>query len=776
MRGSGAFRAVVAPGGVLAGPWVRNELWRRARAVPSLDLRFADDKSLTDAVTGQSLVTFTRASSGTYVGSDGLIKTATTNLLLRSEDFATTWTLVTASISSDVTIAPNGTNTADKLIVNNGQSAGYAAQTTSFVNGLTYTASCYAKAGEVSDFRFVFESAAFSSNLNAVFNLATGTVSSFTASSASIQPVGNGWYRCIATATATISASAGVQFRSVHAGNGANGIFLFGAQLEQSSTVGEYVPTTGTINSAPRFDHNPTTGESLGLLVEEQRTNLALYSQAINLTNWGTQQATTQTLNAATSPDGSLNATLLAENTQTAPRFIAQTVAVTNAAYTVSIFAKAKERKRVMFRENTTSGTSATFDLQSGTVAGSEGSPTTSIQPYGNGWYRCVMTYTPSSSSSRIHAVYLMPDSGVSFATASYTGDGTSGLYLFGFQVELGAFPTSYIPTTTAAATRAADVASITGSNFGTTRTNLLLRSEAIATSPWFTGANTTLTNNTSEVLDPAGGSTATKVLVSGGTGAFGQGATLTAAIHTGSIWLRCSTGTISASLIVYLSGSPFTNIGTANVTITTFWQRFTVVTSTATAVAYNLQLNNIAVGTVYAWGAQLEVGSAVTPYIPTTTAAVSVFESSWYRQDEGTVFADVLRSYSGNFPIFSNIVSFNDGTANNLFAMYGVLGSQFATNFSVQSGGVGQTDYVQVATNVPGPNRIAQALAVNSSTLAANGALTLQDSSVAMPVGINRVAIGADRLSQSQWGGHIRRLTFFPQRLPNSTLQAITQ
>jgi hypothetical protein len=343
-------------------------------------------------------------------------------------------------------------------------------------------------------------------------------------------------------------------------------------------------------------------------------------------------------------------------------------------------------------------------------------------------------------------------------------------------QLEQGAFATSVIPTTTAAATRAADVASITGSNFGTTRTNLLLRSEAIATSPWFTGANTTLTNNTSEVLDPAGGSTATKVLVSGGTGAFGQGATLTAAIHTGSIWLRCSTGTISASLIVYLSGSPFTNIGTANVTITTFWQRFTVVTSTATAAAYNLQLNNIAVGTVYAWGAQLEVGSAVTPYIPTTTAAVSVFESSWYRQDEGTVFADVLRSYSGNFPIFSNIVSFNDGTANNLFAMYGVLGSQFATNFSVQSGGVGQTDYVQVATNVPGPNRIAQALAVNSSTLAANGALTLQDSSVAMPVGINRVAIGADRLSQSQWGGHIRRLTFFPQRLPNSTLQAITQ
>jgi hypothetical protein len=76
------------------------------------------------------------------------------------------------------------------------------------------------------------------------------------------------------------------------------------------------------------------------------------------------------------------------------------------------------------------------------------------------------MIYTPSSTSTRLHSVYLMPDSGTSFATSSYTGDGVSGLYLFGFQLEAGAFPTSYISTTSATVTRAADVASITGSNF----------------------------------------------------------------------------------------------------------------------------------------------------------------------------------------------------------------------------------------------------------------------------------------------------------------------
>lgn len=71
--------SVVIPSlrGAIAVPgWAKNELWRRARAVPSLDLRFADNKSLVDATTGQNLVTFTRASSGTFVGSDGLLQSA----------------------------------------------------------------------------------------------------------------------------------------------------------------------------------------------------------------------------------------------------------------------------------------------------------------------------------------------------------------------------------------------------------------------------------------------------------------------------------------------------------------------------------------------------------------------------------------------------------------------------------------------------------------------------------------------------------------------------
>ena len=64
----------------LTPPWVRDPLWRLAQAVPSLDLRFADSKSLVDAVTGASLVTFTRASSGTFVDSAGVLQTAATDV------------------------------------------------------------------------------------------------------------------------------------------------------------------------------------------------------------------------------------------------------------------------------------------------------------------------------------------------------------------------------------------------------------------------------------------------------------------------------------------------------------------------------------------------------------------------------------------------------------------------------------------------------------------------------------------------------------------------
>ena len=280
MRGSAAFRAAVAPGGVLAGPWVKNELWRRARAVPSLDLRFAENKSLVDATTGANLVTFTRASSGTFVNSEGLIQTATTNearfdhnpttgeslgllveeqrtnLFLQSNQFDTTWANLNSSETAAASTGPDGTNTAwelrDTVDVS---STGHAIQQIiAFTSGTTYTVSVWAKAGTlptVNSLGIVFPSAAFGSTLISRFNLTAGTVASAAAGSTNtITAYPNGWYRCTMSLTATATSNANIGFRTgtntatSYIGNGNGTIFLWGAQVEAGAFPTSYIPTT----------------------------------------------------------------------------------------------------------------------------------------------------------------------------------------------------------------------------------------------------------------------------------------------------------------------------------------------------------------------------------------------------------------------------------------------------------------------------------------------------------------------------------------------------
>jgi hypothetical protein len=418
----------------MPGPWVRNELWRRARAVPSLDLRFADDKTLTDAVTGQNLITFTRASSGTFVDSAGVIQTATTDV--------------------------------------------------------------------------------------------------------------------------------------------------------------------------PRFDHNPTTGESLGLLVEEQRTNLLVRSEEFDNASW-TKTAASITPDASTAPDGTITADDLTITTsQTVQGLSSSTfTADGTSSYTFSIFIKKTistgVNLNIYFRGGIGSGgqyTGLTLNTQSGFVGfnlNSATSGTYSVQDLGS-WWRV------SSSAGGIPAGNIRAHVRLSNAEVGTV------ITLWGAQLEAGAFPTSYIPTTTATVTRSADVASITGTAF-----------------------------------------------------------------------------------------------------------------------------------------------------------------SSWYRQDEGTVFAEYRTPASGT----RGVVGFNDNTANERIAFYT---SGADPKLTVVDGGVTQADINGGTVTASVMTKSAGAFAVNDFALAHAGGAAVTDTNGTMPTP-DRVLIGADQAGNYQ-NDRIRRLTYWPTRLANSTLQEVTR
>ena len=241
------------------------------------------------------------------------------------------------------------------------------------------------------------------------------------------------------------------------------------------STTATRINESGLIESVaingPRFDYDPVTRAPRGLLVEEQRTNLLLRSEEFDNASWGKSNATV-TANAATSPDGTVDADKLVENTASAQHFTFQsaTKAASAITYTATVYLKASERSRVriFLHDGAGNGPDADANLSLGTIGSAVNRGTgwtgvsSAISDAGSGWYRCTVVGTSNTATSVELRLTLLDGSG----NASYTGDGTSGIFIWGAQLEAGAFATSYIPTVASQVTRSADVAAINAPNF----------------------------------------------------------------------------------------------------------------------------------------------------------------------------------------------------------------------------------------------------------------------------------------------------------------------
>lgn len=227
------------------------------------------------------------------------------------------------------------------------------------------------------------------------------------------------------------------------------------------STTGTYVDEDGLIKTAsasiPRFDHNPTTGESLGLLVESRRTNLMPYSE--DLSNWQLSESSVST-NAVISPDGTLTADKLEENTATNQHLWFRDIGAVSigAKYTFSCFFKAAERTKIALTSHAQGYT--VFDLSNGTVSASGGHSNETIVAYPNGWYRCSITVTKTDT---VGAFYIVGWTTTNF----YTGTAGYGVYAWGGQLENADYVSSYIPNlSTGTTARFEEYVFVRGDNF----------------------------------------------------------------------------------------------------------------------------------------------------------------------------------------------------------------------------------------------------------------------------------------------------------------------
>ena len=222
-------------------------------------------------------------------------------------------------------------------------------------------------------------------------------------------------------------------------------------------STGTFVGSNGLIQTAasgvPRFDHNPATGESLGLLIEEARTNFVLGSNTGGPTNPGTG-VTVST--SGVGPDGVTSATQVTVSggpvANTSLRWTGAGTGTWSGTSTNvrSFYVKVISGSGSIIQGQGGGGDEFTWNLATLSYSSDSRHPTGAVISVGNGWYRC----------------WIGPN-GPGGGGGTFTCPINNGTYLFwGFQTETGSYPSSYIPTSGSQVTRVADTVSITGANF----------------------------------------------------------------------------------------------------------------------------------------------------------------------------------------------------------------------------------------------------------------------------------------------------------------------
>jgi hypothetical protein len=422
------------------------ELWLLGNIVSTTDTTLVFSVTSRTAQAG-SATSWTLGYRGPRFDHDPVSRT---NLLSRSAEFnETAWLKLRSSISANSTASPSGDGSADKLVEDASNNTHMVYRLFNTGSLVAHTFSVFAKA-DGRNFVYLDCGDGFPLNSNAYFDLSNGTLGTIGANAtATITAFGNGWYRCSVTATPTSTTTNGFYIQTASAngtksyqGDGASGIFIWGAQLEAGSTTTSYIPTTTA---------SVTIHDCRGLLIEEGRTNLF---SSTNLNDWSASRVTRT---AITGIGLTNQATTLTRSEIGSSYIFRGATLTTGVAYAISLRVKAGTAPSFTISDFTDSKFSRLFNLSTSQWPASGGSvefTNYSVTPNVDGWFLVSVIYTPTGATGAKNIVFEFQ--GVVGDTVSFDTP----------QLEVGSFPTSYIPTTTGSVVRSADVCNITGANF----------------------------------------------------------------------------------------------------------------------------------------------------------------------------------------------------------------------------------------------------------------------------------------------------------------------
>jgi len=505
--------------------------------------------------------------------------------------------------------------------------------------------------------------------------------------------------------------------------------------------------------------------------------NLCLQSQTFEAVFWGTANVI-KTADVIAAPDGTITAdSLVGANGFTGVhRVESLTGSLTiGTTYTFSVYAKPKGFNFLSLQVWDSSFHGYVFNIATGVMTATIGTPNSyAITALPGGWYRLCVTRTTNATT--LYTDVVISNNGTDPSTT--TGDGVSGAYVWGAQLNLGTVATAYLPTTTTARVGLAlDYDPVTHAARGLLcepqATNLCLQSAAGRTGFAWSGNGSTYTP---AQPDPSGGNEALLVVTNANLGInVGQQVNIgvtAGQVYTGSCWCK---GTAGQQIYFY----PDSAIASSQVVVT-FTGRWQRVSKSFTAVATNAYLTlerydrigsaHLPDVTFTIWGGQFEAGTVATSYIPTLAATVT-------RAADQVSVTPASINYSATAGSWW-VETYLMGGAGDEW----IIGSSTAASPMLYNlGGVTIRDGTQIYIP-PGPaitnniNKLMSAFTTGSRAITYNGQAPVTDTgTVTNLLSQSYVGFGSSTGGSGNALGYIRRVRYVPRRPTNAEMQTQT-